>query len=154
MCALRCHGGILGDFSGVRGAGEFGDRGLTDILQRRRGEIARITGVKRRSFERLVNDVYARTQLVLVYKRALKIEAATEIDCQLLERFPFILQIESVKITVLAAVIDDAQRNFTGLITIGVGRENQRRRSDRCVLFEEKETAAKRVLIGELVARV
>ena len=124
MCALRGHGRVLGNFGGVRGSGEFGNRGLTDVLQRGGSEIARITDVKRRSFERLVNDVDARTQLVFVYKRILKIEAATEIDCQLLERFPFILQIKSVKITILAAVIDDAQRAIASLIAIGIGGEN------------------------------
>ena len=52
------------------------------------------------------------------------VEAAAEIDCQLFERFIFILQIESVEIAVLAAVIDNPQRNVAGLVAIGIGRED------------------------------
>src|SRR5262249_21515657 len=154
MGALRCHGGGLGDFRRVRGAGEFADRSMTDVLQRRRGEIARVSGVNRRPLERLVNNVDARTQLVLVHKRIFKIEAVTEIDRKLLERLPFILQIESIKIAVFAAVIDDAHRDVAGLIAARVRSESQRRGSYRAVLFKKKETAAKRVLIVEFVAGV
>src|SRR5262249_59711874 len=115
MGALRCHGGVLGDFRRVRGAGEFADRSLTDVLQRRRGEIARVSGVKRRPLERLVNNVDARTQLVLVHKRIFKIEAVTQIYRKLLERLPIILPIKSIKIAVFSAVIDDSPRGAAGL---------------------------------------
>ncbi len=82
------------------------------------------------------------------------VESTAEIDRQLFERFPFILQIQSVEITVSAGVIDDALRNIAGLITIGIDWENQCRHSDGGMLFSKKESAAKRVLIGELIARV
>ena len=110
--------------------------------------------MKRRPLERLVNDVDARTELVLINKRVLKINAAAKVDGELFERLPFILQIPSIKIAVLAAVIDDAQRDVARLIAVGVDRENQRRCPDRGVLFKKKETAAESVLIVEFVTRV
>src|SRR5262245_28070711 len=130
MRALRSHGGVLINGGFICCAREFGDRGLADILQWRRSEIARVSGVKRRPLEWLVNDVDARTQLVFVYKSVFKIEAATEIDRKRLERLPFVLQVESIKIAVLAAVIDDAPRDVTRLIAVGVNRKNQCCRSD------------------------
>src|SRR5438093_12262942 len=104
--------------------------------------------MQRGPLQRLPNNVDSRTELILVRKRVHDVEAAAEIDCQLFERFPFILQIESVEIAVPAGVIDDAQRNVAGLVAIGIDRENQCRRSNGGVLLGYKESAAERVLIG------
>ena len=104
--------------------------------------------------ERLPNYVDPRTELILVRERVHDVESTAEIDCELFERLPFILQIESVEVAVLAAVIDNAQGNVAGLVAIGIDRENQCRRSDGGMLRGYKESAAERVLIGELVARV
>ena len=87
-------------------------------------------------------------------ERVHDVEPTTEIDRELFERFPFILQIESVEIAVLAGVIYNAQGNVAGLVAIGVDRENQCGRSDGGMLRVEKKSAAKRVLIVEFVARV
>src|SRR4029077_13750055 len=87
-------------------------------------------------------------------ERVHDVEAAAEIDGELFERFPFILQIESIEVAVLAGVIDNAQRNIAGLVAIGIDRENQCRRSDGGMLRSYKESAAERVLIVEFVARV
>src|SRR5207247_4475277 len=113
------------------------------ILQRRRSEIACVTRVQRRAFERLPNYVDPRTELILVRKRVHDVESTTEIDRELFERLPFILQIQSVEITVPAGVIDNAQREGTGLVAIGVDRENQCRRSDSGMLLSKKESPAK-----------
>src|SRR5436190_20002321 len=110
--------------------------------------------MQRGPLQRLPNNVDSRTELILVRERVHDVEAAAEIDGKLFERFPFILQIESVEIAVLAAVIDNPQGNVAGLVAIGIDRENQCRRSDGGMLRGYKESAAERVLIGELVARV
>ena len=57
-------------------------------------------------------------------ERVHDVEPTTEIDRELFERFPFILQIESVEIAVLAGVIYNAQGNVAGLVAICVHREN------------------------------
>src|SRR5438552_18311672 len=120
MGALRRHGRILGDLGFVGGAGELRNRALRHSLQWRRGEKAYLAGMQRRSLERLIDNINARAELVLVHKRIQKIEATAEVDCQLLERFPFILQIEAVKVTVLIVIIDDSQRNRARLVAVGV----------------------------------
>ena len=94
--------------------------------------------MQRRACERLLNDVDPRTELVLVRERVHDVESTAEIDGQLFERLPFILQIESVEIAVPAGVIDDAQRDVAGLVAIGIDRENQCRRSDRSMLLGRK----------------
>src|SRR4029453_11081843 len=127
---------------------------LFEILQRRRCEIPRVTGVQRRAFQRLPNDVNSRTELILMRESAHNFEAAPEINGELFEWFPFILQIESVEVAVLAGVIDNAQGNIAGLVAIGIDRENQCRRSDGGMLRSYKESAAERLLIVEFVARV
>src|SRR5207249_11341445 len=127
---------------------------LFDILQRWRGEISRITGVQCGAFQRLPNYVDSRTELILVRERVHDVEAAAEIDCQLFERFPFVLQIQSVEVAVPAGVIDNAQRNVAGLVAIGIDRENQGGRSDGGMLRGYKESAAKRVLVVKFVARI
>src|SRR6516225_12466557 len=104
------------------------------------------------SAERLVDDVDARTELILVRERVHDIEATAKIDCELFKRLPFILQIEPIEIAVPAAVIHDAQRDIACLVSIGVDREDKCSRSDRGVLFREKESAAQCVLFGQLVA--
>src|SRR5207244_5352746 len=128
--------------------------GLVDILQRGRCEIPRITSVQRGPFEWLINDIDSRAELVLVRERVHNVEAAAEIDGELFEWFPFILQIEPVEVAILAGVIDNAQGNVAGLVASGVDRENQCGRSDSGMLRGYKESAAERVLIGEFVARV
>ena len=110
--------------------------------------------VQRCPFERLPNYVDSRTELILVSERVYDVEPTTEIDRELFERFPFILQIESVEIAVLAGVIYDAQGNVAGLVAIGIHRENQCRRSDGSMLRSYKESAAERVLIVKFVACV
>src|SRR5438094_8319376 len=110
--------------------------------------------MQRRAFQRLPNNVDSRTELILMRERVHDVEAAAEIDCELFERFPFILQIESVEVAVLAGVIDNAQGNVAGLVAIGIDRENQCGRDDGGMLRVYKESAAERVLIVEFVARV
>src|SRR5260370_15257549 len=100
----------------------------------------------------LVNDIDPRTELVLVRKRVHDVESTAEIDRELFERFPFILQIQSIEIAILAAVIDDAQGDVARLVAIGINRENQCRRPDGGMLLGNKESAAERVLIVEFVA--
>ena len=101
-----------------------------------------------------VNDVDARAELVFVRKRLHKVEPATEINRELLERFPFILQIKAVEVAVLVVIIDDTLRRSAGLITVGVDRKNERGGVDGRVLFSENQTGANCVLVVELVARV
>ena len=127
---------------------------MFDIFERRWCEIPRITGVQHGPFEWLIDDIDPWTELVLVRERVHDVEPTTEIDRELFERFPFILQIESVEIAVLAGVIYNAQGNVAGLVAIGVDRENQCGRSDGGMLRVYKKSAAKRVLIVEFVARV
>src|SRR5438876_12305782 len=154
MSALRRHDRVLGDSGFVSRAGELRDRALIDILQRRWCEIAGVASVQGGPVEWLVNDIDPRTELVLVRERVHDVESTAEIDRELFERFPFILQIQSVEIAVLAGVIDDAQGNVAGLVAVGVDRENQCRRSDGGMLRVYKESAAERVLIVEFVARI
>src|SRR5207244_12442300 len=94
------------------------------------------------------------TELILVRERVHDVETTAEIDGELFERFPFILQIESVEITVLAGIIDNPQGNVAGLVAIGIDRKNQCGRSDGGMLSVYKESAAERVLIVKFVARV
>src|SRR5438094_6711527 len=105
MRALRCHVRILGDLGFVGGVGELRDGALRYRFQWRRGEKACVAGMQRRSLERLIDNIDARAELVLVNKSIQKIEAAAEVDCQLLEWFPFVLQVEAVEVTVLVVVI-------------------------------------------------
>ena len=72
----------------------------------------------------------------------------------MLERFPFILQIEAIEVAILLAVIDDPDRDVTRLGTICIHRKHERGRADGGVLFGKKKTAAKGVLVVELVARI
>src|SRR4029077_9738247 len=102
MRALRFRDGVLANGGFVSCAVELRDRALFDIFQRRWCEIARVTSVQRGPFKWLIDGVDPRTELVLVRKCVHDVEAAAEIDCQLFERFIFILQIESVEIAVLA----------------------------------------------------
>src|SRR5438874_10153481 len=124
------------------------------MLQRGRCEIPRISGVQRRAFQRLPNNVDSRTELILVRERVHNVEAAAEIDGELFEWFPFILQIESVEVAVFAGVIYNAQGNVAGLVAIGIDRENQCGRSDSGMLRGYKESAAARLLTVEFVAGV
>src|SRR5439155_26994359 len=110
--------------------------------------------MQRGPFQRLPNNVDTRTELVLVRERVHNVEAAAEIDGELFEWFPFILQIESVEVPVLAGVIDNAQGNVAGLVAIAIDWENQCGRSDGGMLRGYKKSAAERVLIAEFVARV
>ena len=106
-----------------------------DVVQRRRCEITGVTRVKRGPFPWLIHDVDSRTELVLVGERVHEVESPTEINRQLLERLPFILQIQSVKVSVFVVIIDDAQRNRAGLIAIGIDWKNQCDCVQRCVPF-------------------
>src|SRR5207248_6495673 len=110
--------------------------------------------MQRSAYPWRVNDVDARTKLVFVHERIHKVEPATEINGQLLERFPFVLQIETVEVTVLVVVIDDALRHVAGLMAVGIDRENKRRGADIGVLFGEKKSTANRVLIVQFIAGV
>src|SRR5438874_12916849 len=110
--------------------------------------------MQRGPFQRLPNNVDTRTELILVRERVHDVEAAAEIDGELFEWFPFILQIEPVEVAILAGDIDNAQGNVAGLVDSGVDRENQCGRSDSGMLRGYKESAAERVLSGECVARV
>src|SRR5438094_10299111 len=110
--------------------------------------------MQRGGVQRLANDVDTRTELIVVRECVHDVEAAAEIDRELFERLVFILQIESVKVAVLAGVIDNAQGNVAGLVAIGVDRENECGRSDGSMLRVYKESAAERVLIVEFVARI
>jgi len=100
------------------------------------------------------NNVNPRAKLVFMRERVHDVEAAAEIDCELFERFIFILQIESIEVAIFAGVIYNAQGNVAGLVAIGIDRENQCRRSDGGMLRVYKESAAERVLIVEFVARI
>ena len=102
----------------------------------------------------LVHDVQARAQLVFVCERIHEVEPATEINGQLFERLPLILQIETVEVAVLVVVIDDALRSNAGLIAIGIDRKDKRDRVNGRVLLGKNETGAKRVLVVELVTRI
>src|SRR5881227_4280759 len=110
--------------------------------------------MQRCAFQRLPNDVDTRTELIFVRECVHDVEAAAEIDRELFERLVFILQIESVKVAVLAGVIDNAQGNVAGLVAIGIDRENQCGRSDGGMLRVYKESATERVLIVKFVARI
>ena len=110
--------------------------------------------MERCAFKWLVNDVEARAELILVRERVHEIEPATEIDCELFERLPFVLQIEAVEVAVFVVVIDDAQRNRAGLMTVGIDRKNERGSANGGMLFRENETAANRVLVVEFVTRI
>src|SRR5882762_8946746 len=95
----------------------------------------------------LINDVDARTELVLVLKRVHEIQTSTIIYRELLKRFPFILQIQAVEVTVLVVVIDDALRRGAGLISVGINRKDRRDSIHRRVLLGENETATDHVLV-------
>src|SRR4029077_4965738 len=154
VSTLRFHDGVFVNGGFVSRASELRDGGLAHLLQWRRCEITRKAGMQGGSAEWLLDDVDSRTELILVRERVHDIEATAEIDGELFERLPFILQIEPIEIAVLAAVIHDAQRDIACLVAIGVDRKDKGSRSDRGVLFREKESAAQCVLIGQLVARV
>ena len=110
--------------------------------------------MQRSAYPWRVNDVDARTELVFVHERILKVEPATKINGELLERFPFVLQIETVEVTVLVVVIDDPQWHVAGLIALGIDRENKRRGADVGILFGEKKPTANRVLVVQLITGV
>ncbi len=101
-----------------------------------------------------VNDVDARAELVFVHERIHKVEPATKINRELLERFPFVLQIETVEVTVLVGVIDDSQWHVAGLVAVGIDRESKRRGADIGILFGEKKPTANRVLIVQFVTGI
>ena len=145
---------IVGNGRFVRRASEFSNRALIDILQRGRGEVACIAAVNDGALERFVNNVKSRAELVFADERIHEVEAASEIDCELLERFPFVLHIEAVEVAIFVAVIDDVERYVARLIAVCIDGKHERGRPDGGVLFAEKKTAAKRVLVVELVARV
>src|SRR5216117_3415735 len=110
--------------------------------------------MKRSVLKRLVNNVDAGAELGFVRERIHKVEPATEINRERLERFPFVLQIETVEVTVLVVVIDDPQRHVAGLIAVGIDRENKRRGADVGILFGEKKPTANRVLVVQLITGV
>src|SRR5437870_12112253 len=105
--ALRFHLGILRNFGFVGRPSEFADSALQYCYQRRWREIARITGVQRCPFPRLINYVDPRTQLILIRERVHHVKAATEINRELLKRFPFVLQIKPIVIPILIMIIED-----------------------------------------------
>src|SRR5437870_5802029 len=144
---IFCDGRLVGC------SGKFGDGALWDRFQRWWREVTRVTGVEHAPVPWLVNNVQPRAELVFARERIYEIEPATEVDGELVERFPFILQIETVEVTVLVVVINDPPRRRAGLVAIGVDRKNPRDGIDGGVLFGENETAAERVFIVELVAR-
>src|SRR5947208_16822121 len=110
--------------------------------------------MQRCAFQRLPNDVDTRTELILVRERVHNVEAAAEINGELFEWFPFILQIEPVEVAVLAGVIDNAQGNVAGLVAIGVNWENQCRRSDGGMLRGYNQSSSELLLCVVIVARV
>src|ERR1700730_18010653 len=131
MRALGTNRRILGDLRLIRRAGKFGDRTLRDCLQRRWREITRIAEMERGSVPWFVNRVDPRAELIFVAKRIHDIEPPTEINREFIKNFPFVLQIESVEITVFIVVIDDALRRLVGdLIAVDVDRKNQRNSID------------------------
>ena len=87
-------------------------------------------------------------------ERVHNVESTAEINCELFEKLPFILQIEAVEVAVLAGVIDNAQGDVARLVAVGIDRKNHGGRSDGGMLRGYKESAAERVLIVEFVARV
>src|SRR5438552_17691851 len=110
--------------------------------------------MKRGPVKGLVNDINSWAELVLVRERIYKVEPAAEIDRELFERLPLVLQIETVEVAVLVVIIDDAQRGGAGLVAIGIDRKNKRSRIDGRVLLGENKTAANRMLVVEFVARI
>src|SRR5436189_5035446 len=104
--------------------------------------------MQRSAYPWRVNNVDARTELIFVRERIHKVEPATKINRELLEQFPFVLQIETVEVTVLVVVIDDPQRHVAGLIALGIDRENKCCGADISILFGEKKPTANRVLVS------
>src|SRR5438477_9361268 len=99
----------------------------------------------------LINDVDARTELVLVLKRVHEIQTSTIIYRELLKRFPFILQIQAVEVAVFVVIIDDAYRRG---VAVGIYPKDRRDSIHGGVLLGENETATDRVLFIQFVTRI
>src|SRR5438309_9177910 len=92
MRALRRYGRIRVDCRRICRSRELGDGALWDRFERRRREVPGVADVERGQITRFVDDVQPWAELVFIRKRVFEIEAPAEIDSQLLERLPFILQ--------------------------------------------------------------
>jgi hypothetical protein len=87
-----------------------------------------------------------------VRERIHDVEAAAEINRELFEWFPFILQIESVEVAVRCRSIDDAQG--TSLVWLPLASTGKTSVTFRRWHAAVIRNAAERVLIVEFVARV
>src|SRR5205814_5883417 len=100
-------------------ADKFRDRTLWHIFQRRGREVTRITDVKTGRRPWGIDDANARAKLALGQRFVRDIEAAAEVNRKLLERLPFVLQINTTEVAELARIIDDAERHIARLTAIG-----------------------------------
>src|SRR6516165_8790836 len=100
MGALRLYRRIERDGGFVGCARKLCDRTLVDILQRRRGKIAGVTGMESRRLPRSVNNIDARAELTFSLDCFRNIHPAAKIDGQLLKWLPFILQIKTREVSV------------------------------------------------------
>ncbi len=124
--------------------------------KRRRREVARIAGVQRRAVPRLVNNVEARTELVLIANAFTKSRRPPKLIVSWSNDFPFVLQIETVEVTVLVVIIDDALRRACRGFELPFAStgKTSRHRVDGGVLLGENSAGANGVLVVELVTRI
>src|ERR1700674_744004 len=95
------------DCGRIGGAGKEVDTPLCYEFLRRRGEIARVSGMDRARFGKLPQRIDARADLVFIGERRYMVESSAIIDRQTRVEPPLVLQIETREIAALARVIDD-----------------------------------------------
>ena len=72
--------------------------------------LARIGGVQRRALEQLVFEPDARTGLIRSHEAVVQVEADSVVNCQFLDRLPFVLEIAAVNPGLQRDVIDERDR--------------------------------------------
>src|ERR1700687_3520700 len=107
MRALCLHRVRDRDFGRIGGAGKEVDTPLCYKFLRRRGEIARVAGVKSSRIGKLPQRIDARAYLMFVGERGDVVEASSIVDRQTRVESPLVLHIQAGEVAALARVVDD-----------------------------------------------
>src|ERR1700730_4656768 len=95
------------DCGRIGGASKEIDTPLCYEFLRRRGEIARVSGMDRGHLGKLPQRINARAYLVFIGERRHMVESSSIVDRQTRVESPLVLQIQTREIAALARVIDD-----------------------------------------------
>ena len=138
MLALGLH------WAGNRDLGLLGravvqrERGWSDQLLRRRRKVARVADMEGRQGRRIPDEVGARTELRFMRECADDVVTRAVVERQVRRELPFVLEVDSVQLPVLAVLVGDRERNVAGLIAVGGDRKYGRDKSELVYSFWKK----------------